>query len=231
MKKPRRRIQKARRRAERRAAAVARYMRGRNARLSEFGAQLRAAPGFVETFRRGPNADTLTLYQRSIVERLRNAGQVVVVVDSRYASATPCDHDASDDTKGALNVHAAAAARTPLVLRRDQCDEYDICYIERRDHDGRKWDEPTEHGSRFMASRRLILHADIEGTPEHMLAIADAIRRRSKHFEKRCAVEANRGDAVAFWSPRNSHGDVGIVTLADADELAAQIVAELGGSR
>jgi hypothetical protein len=49
-----------------------------------------------------------TQYQRGIVERLRGAGQVVVVVDSRHASTTPCDHDASDDTKGAQNVHAAA---------------------------------------------------------------------------------------------------------------------------
>ena len=52
--------------------------------------------------------DTLTPYQRRIVERLRSAGQVVVVVPSRYASTTPCDYDPSDDTKGALNVHAAA---------------------------------------------------------------------------------------------------------------------------
>ena len=115
-------------------------------------------------------ADTLTPFQRGIVERLRGAGQVVIEVESRHASTIwllhgafraaetadrqssdavfvggrfvdgqpfttvldgenakayrefcalhagrtslvvgrPCDHDASDDTKGALNVHNAA---------------------------------------------------------------------------------------------------------------------------
>jgi hypothetical protein len=211
MKTPRRRIQKARRRAEKRAAAVARYMKGRNARLAEFDAQLRAVPGFVETFRRGPNGDTLTPYQRGIVERLRGAGQVVVVVDSRYASTTPCDCDPSDDTKGAPNVRAAAA-RTPLVLRKSDCLD-DWYVIERRN-----------------SFEQLVEGSTVEGTAQHMLAIADAIQCRSEHTEKRCAVQANCGDA-AFWSPKNSKGAMGTVTLEDADELAAQIVAELGERR
>ena len=119
--------------------------------------------------------------------------------------------------------------RTPLVLRKSDCLD-DWYVIERRDHDGREWMEHTECGETWMRSARLIPHSCIEGTAEHMLAIADAIQRRSEHEEKRCAVQADCGDA-AFWSPRNSNGDVCIVTLADADELAAQIVAELGGSR
>lgn len=155
--------------------------------------------------------DTLTPYQRGIVERLRSAGQVVVVVDSRYASTTPCDCDADDDKKDAENVHAVAA-RTPLVLRKsDGLDDWYV--IERRN-----------------SFEQLVEGSTVEGTAQHMLAIADAIQCRSEHTEKRCAVQANCGDA-AFWSPRNSNGDVCIVTLADADELAAQIVAELGGSR
>lgn len=48
--------------------------------------------------------------------------------------------------------------------------------------------------------------ADIEGTRDEMLSIADAIQRRDYFSAKRCAVDARaeHGDRVLLWSPRNS---------------------------
>lgn len=129
MKKPRRRIQKARRRAEKLATRAARIQKklDRSIVVSVGSIVSRRANTNEVTFHDAADArevfgvvteviDTetcvvvqrFTPYQRAILDWLRSAGQVVVEVESRHAITTPCDYDATDDTKGALNVHAAA---------------------------------------------------------------------------------------------------------------------------
>lgn len=72
----------------------------------------------------------------------------------------------------------------------------------------------------------------VEGTGREMLNIANAIETRGTDESKRCAVkvrpsEMRAGKVLAadvdFWSPRNSNGAFGTVTLAEADDLAALI--------
>ena len=58
-----------------------------------------------------------------------------------------------------------------------------------------------------------------------MLAIAAAIETRGRFSAKRCAVWFV-GDRAFFESPRNSQ-EPGVVTLADADDLAREIRAAL----
>lgn len=99
-------------------------------------------------------------------------------------------------------------------------DMGDWYVIERAEHDGRTWWEPTEYGKRFMTSARFS-DADVEGSAEEMLAIADAIERRESVRFKRCAVVATR-ERVEFESPRNSTRP-GFCSLAEADELAREI--------
>jgi hypothetical protein len=99
----------------------------------------------------------------------------------------------------------------------------------RAEHDGRAWFEPTSpNSSRFMSSERLSPEACIEGDSHEMRAVADAIQRRESVFFKRIAVHFE-SDGAHFCSPKNSEHDA-IVTLEEADDLAAQIVAELGVS-
>ena len=112
----------------------------------------------------------------------------------------------------------------PLTLRGD--DGHDWYVIERRDHDGRRWME--REGPSVVAlhtSARFSQNADVEGNASEMLAIADAIETRGEFSAKRCAVWFD-GDRALFESPRNSETP-GVVTVADADELAAQIRARL----
>ena len=97
--------------------------------------------------------------------------------------------------------------------------------IERAEHDGRTWyeDRVTEYGmayTAFMSSAR-ISDADVEGTADEMLAIADAIVRRDEVWFTRCAVNAGE-EPVRFCSPRNSSRD-GECSLAEADELTVMI--------
>lgn len=73
------------------------------------------------------------------------------------------------------------------------------------------------HAARFS-------DADVEGYAHEMLAIADAIEKRSYVSFKRCAVDA-RQEPVTFCSPRNSQVD-GECSLAEADDLAKQIRAK-----
>lgn len=95
--------------------------------------------------------------------------------------------------------------------------------IERAEHDGRMWLEPTEYGSKLMCSSR-ICDADVEGNFDEMRAIATAIReRRGLTVFGRCAV-ACYPNQVRFWSPRNSHEE-GVVSFEEAEDLAAQIEA------
>jgi hypothetical protein len=106
-----------------------------------------------------------------------------------------------------------------LTLRKGFLDDWWI--IERAEHDGR---EGITDGMYWHSAR--ISDADVEGGASEMLAIAEAIRARGNFSAKRCAVEVD-GDRVAFRSPRNSQTD-GIVSLAVADALADEILAELG---
>ena len=99
--------------------------------------------------------------------------------------------------------------------------------IVRAEHDGREWMERIgPNAQRFMTSERLSPEACIEGDREQMLEIAAAIQKREWLCFKRVAVRFE-ADGAHFYSPKNSEHD-GVVTLAEADELAAQILAELG---
>jgi hypothetical protein len=88
-----------------------------------------------------------------------------------------------------------------LTIRKsDALDDWYV--IERAEHDGRSWLEPTQYGVAFQCSAR-ISDADVEGYASEMLAIADAIEAGTVARFKRCAVDAT-SDVVRFWSPRNS---------------------------
>lgn len=113
---------------------------------------------------------------------------------------------------------------TPLALSKP--DANDNWYlIDRRDHDGREWWEPVEYGRKFCCAHRLVSDADVEGTAADMLGIANAIERRGQYHAKRCAVQVC-GDLVEVYRPRGNYRR-GVVTLADADALAAEIRATL----
>lgn len=95
--------------------------------------------------------------------------------------------------------------------------------IERAEHDGRSWLERTgSHSSALRCSSRFS-DADVEGSGFEMLEIARAIKGRRDQYFKRCAVSF-QGDGVHFRSPRNSQKD-GVVTIAEADALADEILA------
>ena len=99
--------------------------------------------------------------------------------------------------------------------------------IVRAEHDGHQWWESDWHNrKRFMTSERLSPEACIEGDANEMLAVAKAIKKRSPVSFKRVAVHFEP-DGVHFCSPRNSDHDA-VVSIAEADELADQILAELG---
>ena len=100
--------------------------------------------------------------------------------------------------------------------------------IEQAAHSGAVGMAATSYGFALTYAGR-ISDADVEGSAEEMLSIADAIERRANISHKRCAVSVD-GDRVSFRSPRNSQRD-GIVSLAEADELAAEIRAKLGGTK
>lgn len=68
--------------------------------------------------------------------------------------------------------------------------------------------------------------AQVEGTAEQVLAIAEAITERSSACFKRCAVECAK-HYVRLWSPRNSQQPA-CVGIGDADALAADILRKLG---
>lgn len=109
-----------------------------------------------------------------------------------------------------------------LTIRKSDPDsDWDWWVIERAEHDGRMWMEPTGPNSASLRCSARISDADVEGTADEMKMIAEAIKARSRFSAKRCAVMVE-GEQVKFWSPRNSQKD-GITTLACADELAKLI--------
>lgn len=120
-----------------------------------------------------------------------------------------------------------------LTIRKsDVLDDHYL--IERAEHDGREWNDRRTFAwvtcSVFCASRRLCgiggFSADIEGSAQEMLDIAQAIRSRGAERFKSCSVDA-RNEPVLFGSPRNDNGEHGETTLAEADDLADQIEAML----
>lgn len=93
--------------------------------------------------------------------------------------------------------------------------------IERAEHDGRTWLESEGPNAMSLRCSSRFSDADVEGDGVEMLAIAEAIEKRSTESFRRCAVDATK-EPVTFSSPRNSQTD-GECTLAEADELAALI--------
>ena len=93
--------------------------------------------------------------------------------------------------------------------------------IERAEHDGRVWLEPTDSGGAALRSSSRFSDADVEGTAAEMLAIAHAIDAGTSARFKRCAVMVH-GSHVELWSPRNSTAR-GVVSLEDGTELAREI--------
>lgn len=99
--------------------------------------------------------------------------------------------------------------------------------IERAEHDGREWFEEVSPNCSVLRCSARFSDADIEGSLGEMIAIADAIRCRGRIEFKRCAVRFVFNETKAeFWSPRNSQKR-GVVSIADADDLADQILKEI----
>lgn len=101
--------------------------------------------------------------------------------------------------------------------------------IERAEHDGRVWFEETGPNSMSLRASARFSDADVEGTRAEMLMIADAIQFRTSASFRRCSVDAT-AEPVRFNSPRNSQVD-GTCSLAEADELAEEILRILGGNK
>lgn len=106
--------------------------------------------------------------------------------------------------------------------------------IEKSEHENRQWFAKAGANTYSMCDSARISDACIEGTGAEMLEIARGIKNRTRTEFKRCAVEfyfpiSDEGPYVHFWSPKNSRQD-GVVSLAEADELADQIIEMLGGA-
>ena len=93
--------------------------------------------------------------------------------------------------------------------------------IERAEHDGRTWWEPTGSHSASLRCSARISDADVEGYGSEMLSIVRAIETGGSYSATRCAVDVV-GDRVELYSPRNSREN-GIISLAAANRLAAHI--------
>ncbi len=109
-----------------------------------------------------------------------------------------------------------------LTIRKSEWID-DWWLIERAEHDGREWMEKIAPNAMALRTSSRFSDADVEGAGGEMLSIAVAITARSSFRAKRCAVDATT-DRVLFWSPRNSQ-EKGEVSIAEADELAAMILA------
>lgn len=122
-----------------------------------------------------------------------------------------------------MNRHPAVALPScPLTL----VGKDDWYTIERAHHARKFGMQPDpELGCMMVTYSGRISDADVEGTAEEMLSIAEAIEQRGSCSHGRCAVSVE-GDLVSFRSPRNSRRD-GVVRLEDADALAAEIRAKL----
>lgn len=111
-----------------------------------------------------------------------------------------------------------------IVLRKSE-SLGDWYVIERAEHDGRTWFEPTGHNTMtFMDSAR-ISDACVEGSAAEMRQLAKAIKLRGSVSFKRCSVRVS-GGAAYFHSPRNSTVEEE-VPIADADAFADLVLTEL----
>lgn len=102
---------------------------------------------------------------------------------------------------------------------------YDWWCIERAEHDGREWMDRFPGGVVFMRASRLG-NADIEGTGDEMLAIAEAIERAESAAFKRCAAR-HTTKGYLMSSPRNSTQST-LITHDEAKALAVDIRAKVG---
>ncbi len=109
-----------------------------------------------------------------------------------------------------------------LTLRKSGDETWDWWVIERAEHEGRTWMERTGPNSMSLRDSARFSDADVEGDSHEMIAIAKAIEERGHVSFRRCSVQVISENEVLFNSPRNSQED-GVVTLADADDLAAEI--------
>lgn len=104
------------------------------------------------------------------------------------------------------------------LVKSDSLDDWYT--IERKDHENRIDFIPTEYGASLWFSGR-ISDADVEGTSQEMLDIADAILSKSRVSHHRCAV-IHEGNRVLFNSPRNSL-QMGVTSPEHAVSLAMEI--------
>lgn len=113
-----------------------------------------------------------------------------------------------------------------MKIKLVKSDYFDDWYtVERAEHEGRRWLEPTgPNCMRLMDSGR-ISDACVEGTAGEMRELAMAIKARGEADFKRCAVRVE-GENAYFCSPRNSSVD-GVVPLVDADAFADEVLAAL----
>lgn len=110
-----------------------------------------------------------------------------------------------------------------VLTKSDSLDDWYL--VERAEHEGRQWLEPTGPNTmKFMDSAR-ISDACVEGTAEEMVELAKAVKARGAASFGRCAVRVN-GETAYFCSPRNSTRD-GEVPLTDAEEFADKVLALL----
>jgi len=111
-----------------------------------------------------------------------------------------------------------------IVLQKSDWLE-DWYTVERAEHEGRIWMEPTGPNSMQLMDTARISDACVEGTAEEMRELAKAIKARGSASFNRCAVRV-AGERAYFCSPRNSTRDAE-VPLAAADEFADQALATL----
>lgn len=74
----------------------------------------------------------------------------------------------------------------------------------------------------YHGDGRLLSDACVEGPVSQLDALAKAIESRGECYFRRCAARPTE-DGYEFWSPRNSMGHTGRVSLDTADSIAAQI--------
>lgn len=110
-----------------------------------------------------------------------------------------------------------------LSLRKSSEDWF---VIERAEHEHKTWVEPIGPNAAALRDSSRFSDADVEGTKAEMLLIADAIQNRKQYGARRCAVRVV-GNVVFFSSPRNSQVE-GQCSLQEADDLAAEILNQLG---
>lgn len=111
-----------------------------------------------------------------------------------------------------------------MKLKLKHCEGMGDWYtIVKAEHDGIEEFRRTGPNTMSLYCSERVSDACVEGYLHEMADLAKAIDERGEQSFKRCAVAVDeKHDRVEFWSPRNSR-EPGVVTLADADDLAEQI--------